>query len=47
MYACANELEKKSSKIQIADFLYTIGEDAVEIYNSFDIENTKDEKNKE
>ena len=28
IYACANELEKKSSKVQIANFLYAIGEDA-------------------
>ena len=25
IYACANELEKKSSKVQIANFLYAIG----------------------
>ena len=33
IYACANELEKKSSKVQIANFLYEIGEDMVDIYN--------------
>ena len=33
IYACSNELEKKSSKVQIANFIYAIGEDADEIYN--------------
>ena len=47
IYACANELEKKSSKVQIANFLYAIGEDAVDIYNSFDIEQKYDKDNKE
>ena len=47
MYACANELEKNSSKVQIANFLYAIGENAVDIYNSFDIEKKYDKDHKE
>ena len=47
IYACANELEKKSSKVQIANFLYAIGEDVVDIYNSFDIEQKYDKDHKE
>ena len=47
IYACANELEKKSSKVKISNFLYAIGEDAVDIYNSFDIEQKCDKDNKE
>ena len=47
IYACANELEKKSSKVKIANFLYAIGEDAVYIYNSFYIEQKYDKDNKE
>ena len=43
----ALELEKKSNKVQIANFLYAIGEDAVDIYNSFDIEQKYDKDNTE
>ncbi|KAK9695995.1 hypothetical protein QE152_g32197 [Popillia japonica] len=35
IYSTATELNKKDEKIQCAQLLYHMGEDAIEIYNSF------------
>ena len=49
IYESASEIEVKSQKIQIATFLNIIGQEGIDIYNSFDdneIEELINEKQK-
>lgn len=44
LYMTAAELSKKSMTVQVAVLLHSLGEDALEIYNTFEIAKDKPEE---